>query len=214
MKRPFLSRLFSSSSPRDEADSPKNDGAARDDPPESAHDGEQEFVMRVVQRTYSGLQMFVRDANLPQALAEKYEAGRIIREPSVVDASRRIGGMSATHRFAILSNHMKSLEAFDFGNRGWCVVNMGSCFKVMGTHSARGKTFILLLHLPEEGDAWQVFQHIRVNLEDTMKAASIERLEERLDEAVIPELDDEEWRDRCAHPVGMDDQGEFFPLEA
>jgi hypothetical protein len=207
----FFSRLLAAF--RGKGKSSRDNGAAQDNPPESAEDREHEFIARVVQQTYSGLQIFVRDVNLPPNLAEQYKAGLMIREPGIVDASQRIGGMATTHRFAILSNHMKSLEAFDFENRGLCVANMDSYFKVMGTHSARGKTFILLLHLPE-GDAWKVFQHIRVNLEDTMKAESIERLEEKLDEAVIAELADEEWLERCAHPVGMDNQGEFFPLEA
>jgi hypothetical protein len=215
MKRPFLSGFFSSSSScssRGEADSPDNSGAVKNDPRESADNDEQAFLVRVVQQTYFNLQMFARDVNLPENLAEKYKTGLIIREPAMVDTSRRIGGMSTTHRFAILSNHMKSLEDFDSGNFGLFVANTGSYFKVMGTHRYKGKTFILLLHLPDD-DAWKVFRHIQVNLEETMKAESIERLEERCSEQVIPELDNEEWLARCAHPLGMDAQGEFFPLE-
>jgi hypothetical protein len=50
-------------------------------------------------------------------------------------------------------------------------------------------------------------------IEDGMKTECIERLKEKYDAAVIPELEDEEWLERCAHPLGMDDRGEFFPLE-
>jgi hypothetical protein len=130
----------------------------------------------------------------------------------MVDASLRIGGMVTTHRFAILSNHMKSLGAFDFGNRGLCVAMVGSHFKVMGTHRYKDKTFILLLHLPD-GDAWKLFQHIRVNIEEDIKMQCIQQLEEKCGEPAIPELAEEEWLERCAHPVGMNDQGELFPLE-
>jgi hypothetical protein len=212
MKIPFLSRLFSSASPRGEAASPGDRDAAKENVEEPSGDDGQEWLRQVVEETYSGLRVFVRDVNLSKDQAEKYTDDLIIREPGMVDTSMRIGGMVTTHRFAVLSNHMKSLEAFDLENRGLCVAMSGSYFKVMGTHTYQDKTFILLLHLPD-GDAWSVFQHVRVN-EDTVKIEYIEHLEEKCDAAAIPELAAEEWLERCAHPVGLDDQGAFFPLES
>ncbi|MDR1491078.1 MAG: hypothetical protein LBS65_11520 [Desulfovibrio sp.] len=212
MKLPLLSRLFSSASSRDEAGSPNNSGEEKENAETFSGSDEHEWIRQVVEETYSELGVFVRDVNLSKSLEEKYTVGLIIREPGTVDASRRIGGMATTHRFAILSNHMKSLEDFDFENRGLCVAMGGSYFKVVETHTYKDKTFILLLHLPD-GDAWRIFPHVRVNIENTLKGECIQRLEEKCGEPVIPELAAEEWLGRCAHPVGMDEQGEYFPLE-
>ena len=41
-----------------------------------------------INNTYPGLQMFVRDVNLPLALAAKYTDGLVVREKSYCDASR------------------------------------------------------------------------------------------------------------------------------
>jgi hypothetical protein len=212
MKLPFLSRFFSTSSSQGKADSSGNNDAAETNAEDSPGGDDNEWLRQVVEETYSNLAVFVRDVNLPENLAAKYIAGLIFQDPGIIDASQRIGGMATTHRFAILSNHMKSLEDFDLENRGLCVAIMGSYFKVLGIHQYKGKTFILLLHLPDD-DAWKIFPRIRVNIEDTLKEDCIRALEEKCGEPSIPELAEEEWLDRCAHPLGMDEQGEFFPLE-
>lgn len=166
----------------------------------------------VVNRTFPGLTMYVRDVNLSNEIAKKYVPGLIIREKAYVDASYRVMGMITTHRFAILSNHMANFEDFEHGtNWGLYVANRDSRFKVMAIHEYNGKTLILLLHLPDDG--WKMFQNVRFNIDDEIISSSIERFENKCNMDVIPELATDVWLERCSFPVGMDDEGIFFDLE-
>jgi len=60
----------------------------------------------VINKNYPGLQMFVRDVNLPSHIIAKYKAYEIIPEKAYVDASARVGGRVTNCRYAIVSNHM------------------------------------------------------------------------------------------------------------
>jgi hypothetical protein len=124
----------------------------------SKDDFDIEKAEEAVNNTYPGITMFVRDVNLPSALAEKYTPDLIIRERGFTDASCRVGGMITTHRFGILSNHMKDLRTFEHDtNWGLCVAQSGARFKVLGTHVHNGKTLILLLHLPDD-ESWELIR--------------------------------------------------------
>ena len=104
-------------------------------------------------KIFSGLQIFVRDVNLPDTLASKYKEGMIIREKGSVDASDRIMGMITTHPYSILSSHMRDLRQFEHGtNWGLCVAPLDAHFKVLDIYTYENKTQILLLHLPEDED--------------------------------------------------------------
>ena len=167
----------------------------------------------VMNRTFPGLTMYVRDVNLTEELAGKYVPELIIREPAFVDASGRVRGMCTTHRFGIMSNHMKSFEAFEHDtNWGLHVANKNSRFKVLAVHKYNGKTLILLLHLPDDDD-WKMFQSVKLSIEKDMVSKSIERFEEKCNMEVIPELATDDWQKRCAFPIGMDDNGNFYELE-
>ena len=87
-----------------------------------------------------GLTNYVRDANLDPAVATLYKPGMVIRDKAFVDATRRIGGMVTTHRFAILSNHMANLSKFEHGtNWGLCVAAPESRFKIIDVYEYDGK---------------------------------------------------------------------------
>lgn len=58
-------------------------------------------------KTFPGLMMFVRDVNLPDTIASKYNQGMIIHEKGFTDTSFRVMGMITTHRYSILSNHAR-----------------------------------------------------------------------------------------------------------
>lgn len=116
------------------------------------------FCDDVVNKTYPGLGIYVRDINLSKELAEKYTPGLIIREKAFTDASNRVIGMVITHRYLILSNHMADFSQFEHGtNWGLHVANSGSRFKVLGTHIYKGKTAIVLLHLLDD-DSWKIYK--------------------------------------------------------
>ena len=96
------------------------------DKPSDAFIAKMEEVMN---RTFPGLTMYVRDVNLPDEIAGKYEPESIIREPAFVDASSRVMGMCTTHRYGILSNHMTSLEPFEHEtNWGLHIANKNARF--------------------------------------------------------------------------------------
>ena len=170
-------------------------------------------IEEIINQTYPGLAMYVRDVNLPVEYARKYEPGLLVREKGFTDASCRVsGGMATSHRYTILSNHMKNLSDFEIEtNWGLCVANCDARFKVLAVHEHNGKTLILLLHLPAEG--WKIFGNIRLNIDEDIVARSIQRFEEQCALEAIPELASDAWLERCSHPIGMDDNGNFFELE-
>ena len=169
------------------------------------------LLEKIINATFPGLTMYVRDVNLPDALADKYTAGMIIREPAFCDASSRVMGMITTHRYAILSNHMADFSSFEHGtNWGLHVAQRNSYFKVLGSHAHNGKKIIILLHLQE--GTWEIFQNMSSNIEDQARDSTIERFINKCDMEPIPELAAEAWLARCSAPLGMDDNGEFYAL--
>ncbi|MDR2179278.1 MAG: ADP-ribosylglycohydrolase family protein [Synergistaceae bacterium] len=162
--------------------------------------------------TFPGLTNYVRDVNLPDGVADKYTAGRIIAEPGLCDASSRVMGMATTHRFAILSNHMADFRLLEQGtNWGLHVAQAGSYFKVLGSHTHKDKTLIILLHLPK--GTWKVFQRMTSNIEEQVRDTTIKNFVNKLDTEPIPELSTDAWLERCVHPIGMDEHGEFNELD-
>lgn len=95
-----------------------------------------DFNMALFEQTINeilpGLTMYVRDVNLPDRLSERYIPGTIILERGFTDASSRVMGMKTTHRFAILSNHMRDLSAYEHGtNWGLFVAASSSHFLIL-----------------------------------------------------------------------------------
>lgn len=160
-----------------------------------------------------GLQMFVRDCNLSPVCFSKYKPGMLIREKGFTDASCRVMGMVTTHRYAILSNHMGNLSAFEHGtNWGLYVAQRDSHFKVLDVYEYKDRTQILLLHLPDD-DRWKMMENAEFDIEKQLIQMSRQRFENKSVQEPAPELATEEWLDRCTFPVGMDDHGNLFPLE-
>jgi hypothetical protein len=159
--------------------------------------------------------MFVRDINLSCEIAQKYIPGLFVREKGFTEASHRVGGMVTSHRFAILSNHMKIFDNFEYGiNMGLCLANRDSRFKVLSVYEYRGKTLILLLHLPDD-ESWKVFIDIEsVNIDEEIISASKKIFEDTCCSAVVSELASEEWLKRCSFPIGMSDEEDFFELDS
>lgn len=173
-----------------------------------------EALQEAVNRTYPGLSVLVRDVDLTYEQAAKYEVGQILVEKAHVDASCRVMGMVTSHRFAILSNHMEKPTAkeLELGpNWGLRVALPGSHFKVLGKHTYQGKSVIFLLHLPEEG--WELFRDAVIDLDAELIRKCIARFEAKCMKPPVPDLMMPDWIERCAFPIGMDHQGNFFPVE-
>ncbi len=175
-----------------------------------------------INRTYPGLQLFARDVNLSGKLAKTYRPGLVLRERGFTDATPRLGGMVTAHRFVILSNHMADVDALldsepeapDAERPNWMlhIARRDSHFRVLGQHEFEGKTLIFLLHLPDDDD-WKLLADVSVNIEDSLLADAIVRMEQRLKQPPVPEVTSSAWLRRCEFPLGMSDDGELFPLE-
>ena len=179
----------------------------------AAHDLNIDRLQEAINDMYPGIAMFVRDVNLADGLADKYQAGSIIRERAFTDASCRIGGLVTTHRYVILSNHMGNLSAFEHGTHwGLHVAQRDSHFKVFGVFVHEDKTAIVLLHLPDD-PRWKLFENVQLDIDRMLMEKACERFVTACGQPPIPELANAQWLDRCVFPLGMNDRGEFWPLE-
>ena len=173
-----------------------------------------EEAQQLVNDILPGLTMFVRDVNLSTVDAARYIPGMIIKELGYTDASHRVMGMVTSHRFAILSNHMRDLGPYEHGtNWGLCVAIRDAYFKVLDVYTFKGKTQILLFHLPDD-ERWKWFKHLRLilgeqNLEEKWIADCRKRFEFKSQQEPIPELITDDWLARCAWPLGMDGFGKI-----
>lgn len=176
--------------------------------PQRNPNDKQSAEYRVIETTFEGASRYVRDVNLKEELAGKYEPGQIIRERAFVDASNRIGGMATTHRYLILSGYMADLSGFEKGtNWGLHTANRDSKFKVVDIYTVEGKTQILLLQLPEGFEG--VFEN-KTEVEEEFIERERRNFEDDLKKEVIDELAGEMWLERCSFPIGMSDDGELF----
>ena len=161
----------------------------------------------VVQSTLVGSSRYVRDIDLSDELAGKYEPGQILTEKAFVDASSRIGGMATSHRYLILSQFMADFSRFEEEtNWGLHVANRGSRFKVLDVYTVADKTQILLLQLPDGFEG--VFEN-RTDVEEEFIERERENFKNDLEKDVIDDLTGV-WLERCSFPIGMSDEGEFY----
>ena len=154
----------------------------------------------------------IRDCNLPSELENKYQTGMVIREKGFCDATYIIGGMTTTHRFTILSNQFVDLSSFDKTKKGLCTTNKDARFKVLDKFSINGKTQITLLELPRD-ERWRNFQNMTYITEKVMALDARKKFTILSKADPIPEQNTPEMLNRFTFPLGMSDDGVFFPLE-
>ena len=171
-----------------------------------------EAIKIAIQQTCSNLTQHCRDANLPYEITHKYQKGMIIREKGFVDATALSGGIIKNHRYIILSNLMAPLFQFE-GDKKWalCVANKDSRFLVLGKAEGKGKRVTVLLHL--NNDTWQLFKSINMNIFQNLLNDCYNSFKECIDKEPIASVSTEEWFARCQFPVGMSDNGVFFPID-
>ncbi len=170
-----------------------------------------ELVKAAIQATCSNLTQHCRDANLPYEITHKYQKGMIIRERGFVDATALSGGIITNHRYIILSNHMAHLFQFE-DDKKWalCVANKDSRFLVLGKAEGKGKRVTVLLHLNNE--TWQLFKSLDMNIFQNLLNDCYNSFKECIGKEPIASVSTDEWLARCQFPVGMSDNGEFFPI--
>jgi len=154
----------------------------------------------------------VRDCNLPDKIAQKYNVGMIIREKGFCDATYIIGGMSTSHRFTILSNQFFDMSSFDEDNKGLCVTNKDARFKVLDKFTINDKTQITLLELPRNGK-WKNFKDMTYIIEKRLAQDAREKFAILSKAEPLPQQNTKAMLARFDSPLGMNDDGEMFPLE-
>jgi len=162
-------------------------------------------------RIAQNLVMLVRDVNLAEETAAKYTIGTIVREPAFCDATYKMGGMVTTHRYAIISNHFLDTSALVEKGKMWglCICQRDSQYQVLDVYNYKNKTQIMLLHNDEVGN---LFQHIENFSIEILVKKCRELFEKICELPPIPEVTSPEWLERCAQPVGINDNNEYFPL--
>ncbi|WP_295113917.1 NADAR domain-containing protein [uncultured Methanobrevibacter sp.] len=179
-----------------------------DEPPQRNSEDPQSPEYKVIESVLFDSQKYVRDVNLDEKLAEKYEIGQIITERAFVDASPKIGGMMTTHRYLIISQWMMDLSRFEEGTSwGLHTVKLNSKFKVIDIYEIDGKTQIVLVHLP---DGFEYLFENTISLEKKFVKKLRSEFAKTVKMDVIDDLADDEWLKRCKFPIGMDDDGNFF----
>lgn len=179
---------------------------------ESPPTGKDSLIKDAIQNTCSGLALFCRDADLPYELTHKYSKGMILRERGFVDTTALVGGLKTSHRYLILSNHMTPLFQFS-GNKQWglCVANRDSRFLVLGKAKYKDKRVTILLHL--NGDTWQSFKAIDMSFSQSLLNECYNTIKKCAAMEPIDSVSTDEWLARCQFPIGMSDEGVFFPID-
>ena len=165
----------------------------------------------VCKAAYENTGLFVHDINLPDEWAEKYEIGAIIKEKGFVDMTNKIGQMTTSHRYAIISNHVANFSQFEDGtNWNLHTAAPNSKFKVLDVYEFNGKTQILLLHLIENLEDFFVDNG---SIDKGYVALARKIFEESFEKEIIEEVNTEEWLKRCSFPIGMDDEGNLWNID-
>ena len=165
----------------------------------------------IYKATYDKCGLYFHDLNLSRDLEEKYNVGELIQERGFIDMTDKIGQMTTSHRYAILSNHVKDFSEFESGTKwGLHTAKRNSIFKILDIYKFRGKTQILLLHLLDGFD--EIF--IDNNTIDMDKVESAREIfEDSFEKDMIEEINSPEWLNLCNHPLGFDDEGRLWEIK-
>jgi hypothetical protein len=169
-----------------------------------------ERLKSIYHETFSGLKLFYRDTNLSEDLISKYKIGQIIQEKGFTDMSSIGGGLSGNFRYLIASAHAKDLSKFnpDSGKIGHFLLDSIAYFKVLDIQKIGDKTQVFLLNIPD--NSISLFKNSSSNLEEEIIEKAQKRFREKIDMALIPELQTDDWKERTKLPIGMNDNGEMF----
>ncbi|MBB4801102.1 hypothetical protein HNP37_001141 [Flavobacterium nitrogenifigens] len=169
-----------------------------------------ERLRTMYHETFSGLKLFYRDTSLSENFISNYKIGQIIQEKGFTDMSSIGGGLSGNLRYLIASAHPKDLSKFnpDSAKIGHFLLDSISYFKVLDIQKIEDKTQIFLLNIPD--NSISLFKNSSSNLEEEIIEKAQKRFREKIDAALIPELQTENWKERTKSPLGMSDNGELF----
>ncbi|MBS7256236.1 hypothetical protein [Flavobacterium branchiicola] len=164
----------------------------------------------IYNETFNGLKLFYRDSNLPENLIVNYKVGQIIQEKGFTDMSSIGGGLSGNIRYLIASAHPKDLSKFnpDSAKIGHFLLDTIAYFKVLDIQKKENKTQIFLLNIPD--NSISLFKNSTSNLEEEIIEKARRKFSDKIDSALAPELQTENWKERTKSPIGMSENGEMF----
>ncbi len=164
----------------------------------------------IYNETFSGLKLFYRDTDLSDHLILNYKIGQIIQERGFTDMSSLGGGLSGNIRYLIASAHPKDLSKFnpDSAKLGHFLLDTIAYFKVLDIQKIENKTQVFLLNIPD--NSISLFKNSSSNLEEEITEKAKQKFISKINSALIPQLQTEEWKERTKSPLGMSDAGEFF----
>ena len=167
-------------------------------------------IKDILDETFSDLKLFYRDTTLSDDLISKYKVGQIIKEKGFTDMSYIGGGLSQNCRYLIASSDARDLSKFNPASvkNGHALLDDNSFFKVLDIQKVNNKTQIFLLNIP--GNSLTLFKNSTSNLEEEITEKARQKFIAKIDSALIPELQTEDWKERTKSPIGMSDNGEFF----
>ena len=167
-------------------------------------------IKDILDETFSDLKLFYRDTTLSDDLISKYKVGQIIKEKGFTDISYIGGGLSQNCRYLIASSDARDLSKFNPASvkNGHALLDDNSFFKVLDIQKVNNKTQIFLLNIP--GNSLTLFKNSTSNLEEEITEKARQKFISKIDSALIPELQTEDWKERTKSPIGMSDNGEFF----
>jgi len=164
----------------------------------------------IYSETFSDLKLFYRDTTLPEDLITNYKIGQIIQEKGFTDMTSIGGGLSGTLRYLIASANAKNLSKFnpDSVKTGHFLLDTIAYFKVLDIQKIDGKTQIFLLNIPD--NSLSLFKNSTSNLEEEITEKARKKFADKMNLAVVQELQTLEWKERTKSPIGMNDDGELF----
>jgi hypothetical protein len=155
---------------------------------------------------------FFRDADLPPEVSLRYKVGLLLREPTFCDASHKFGGFLARHRYLIISANARCVdELVPDCDWGLCWWQTGRIFKIIGLHEKNGRRQTTLLEIPEDVLSY-LWGPSLTELERDFATQAEDSFREAFSLLPVPELNKPQWLSRLTFPIGIDDQGNFFPL--
>lgn len=168
-----------------------------------------EATEKVMNWILPGLQLFYRDTDTPIDVPNTFHIGDTLRAGFFIDVSPYAGKPMHRYRYIIASSHAASLMMP--GDRyPLHVLHYNSYLKVMDIYDKAGVTQIFLMHVPAKA----IFSpelngqlNISFNEEETVVDIARKSLDIKLTLPPRELLEEDEWIERTAWHVGVDQEG-------
>lgn len=164
---------------------------------------------KVMNWVLPGLQFFYRDTDTPIDVANTFHVGDTLRAGFFIDVSPYAGKPMHRYRYIIASSHAASLVMQ--GDRyPLHVLHYNSYLKVMDIYDKAGVIQIFLMHVPAKAifsPGLNGLLNISFNGEETIVDIARKSLDTKLTLPPRELLEEEEWLERTAWHVGVDQVG-------